>query len=382
MLLFEHNLLNRTNTHYPSKLRLPYILKLSNTRLKKRQPQKQDQQNQSLRVYPICQFESRNLFFQMISNKASSPGSAQSVVSYDVRRKLDSLFFTWMSDKTTQNRIRELIGNNNDTTLTADSNSDISFTQPSPPLSPKSTKNKKSFKKTTSPLRSPRSPPPRSPKGNKNTTSSSASTKTVSPSSSPLKKESSATSNELPRTSLDEFKLDNHPPQAPSSPPATTTSETKTDASILNKTDEAIKNEATAPTAPATSLIKTFWVPNEGGRGRGKRLIRDTLSNRAAEITTLFAEYPKGMSHENFVAVTKDLCNLPSFFSTPLHIRVRYLWLEKIETEMKNGTETKSSESKTKKMDAKMFKKMKKELMMEEGLGEFFFCLKNEESVL
>ena len=373
MLLFEHNLLNRTNTHYPSKLRLPYILKLSNTRLKKRQPQKQDQQNQSLRVYPICQFESRNLFFQMISNKASSPGSAQSVVSYDVRRKLDSLFFTWMSDKTTQNRIRELIGNNNDTTLTADSNSDISFTQPSPPLSPKSTKNKKSFKKTTSPLRSPRSPPPRSPKGNKNTTSSSASTKTVSPSSSPLKKESSATSNELPRTSLDEFKLDNHPPQAPSSPPATTTSETKTDASILNKTDEAIKNEATAPTAPATSLIKTFWVPNEGGRGRGKRLIRDTLSNRAAEITTLFAEYPKGMSHENFVAVTKDLCNLPSFFSTPLHIRVRYLWLEKIETEMKNGTETKSSESKTKKMDAKMFKKMKKELMMEEGLGEFFF---------
>ena len=92
---------------------------------------------------------------------------------------------------------------------------------------------------------------------------------------------------------------------------------------------------------------------------------QDTLESRQDEITSLFEEYTNGMSHENFVAVTKDLCNLPSFFSTPLHIRVRLLWLEKKEKEMKESAQ---KELKTHQKKTAAFQTLTQELLSEDGL--------------
>ena len=73
------------------------------------------------------------------------------------------------------------------------------------------------------------------------------------------------------------------------------------------------------------------------------------------------------MSHENFVAMTKDLCNLPSFFSTPLHQRVRLLWLEKLKKEGDAGNDSKSSKEKSQKSEG-MEDSQRAALMGEDGL--------------
>jgi serine/threonine-protein phosphatase 2A regulatory subunit B'' len=139
------------------------------------------------------------------------------------------------------------------------------------------------------------------------------------------------------------------PPSAPASPPASATSQ---------------------PSAPSAKELPRFFFPGEGGRGRGRALLHDTLDQRSSEIQAQFKEYPQGMSHENFVAVTKDLCNLPSFFSTPLHQRVRLLWLEKLK---KEEGEKKDKELK---MNEAALKQQRDALLSEDGLvtEEMFRC--------
>ena len=322
----------------------------------------------------------------------------------NARRKLDSLFFEWMANSETQSHVRKLIqlnasgqlpgnsknirgdenkGNNSaftgensannnggggsgssnsssNSSNNSNTNSNINsngasnsktFT-PSPPLSPKSS-GKKTFKKQTSPLRS-------SSKSQASTHSSEDISELSSPSKNqrtPPQTEEGA-SHSASRSSMEDFQLDSPPPRAPSSPPPPTTSSSSSAAPAT-----AGSSSVYEPAAPSINLPK-FWIPNEGGRGRGRRLLRDTLEHRENEITTLFEEYPKGMSHENFVAVTKDLCNLPSFFSTPLHIRVRQLWLLKMEKELMPR-----EEKDTKKLENnKQFKKLQKEMLSEDGL--------------
>ena len=138
------------------------------------------------------------------------------------------------------------------------------------------------------------------------------------------------------------------PPNAPSSPPASV-------------------SPTSQPRAPSSKALPRFFFPGEGGRGRGRALPHDTLEKRSAEIESHFKEYPDGMSHENFVAMTKDLCNLPSFSSTPLHQRVRLLWLEKLKKEGDVGNDSKSSKEKSQKSEG-MEDSQRAALMGEDGL--------------
>jgi serine/threonine-protein phosphatase 2A regulatory subunit B'' len=115
-----------------------------------------------------------------------------------------------------------------------------------------------------------------------------------------------------------------------------------------------------------TSVIPQFYVPGEGGRGRGRKIESDTLEERLTAIVDLFrksnsvnAPIPQppdskgktsvtrsrsssspttvevcgvsiswedahlGLAVESFAAVAKTLCGFPSFFAAPLFRRIR-----------------------------------------------------------
>jgi len=105
--------------------------------------------------------------------------------------------------------------------------------------------------------------------------------------------------------------------------------------------------------ASATAIPK-FYVPGEGGRGRGRPMPADALSARLPAIVDLFRHHcqlspdtlpppPRatnvavsvggvrltweeahlGLPVEHFAAVAKTLCGFPSFFAAPLFRRVR-----------------------------------------------------------
>jgi serine/threonine-protein phosphatase 2A regulatory subunit B'' len=80
---------------------------------------------------------------------------------------------------------------------------------------------------------------------------------------------------------------------------------------------------AAAKTSPkATEKIPRFWVPGQGGRGRGRKVNEDCLENRETDIREMFKENASGILVDDFVAVTKDLCGFPSFFNAPLFQRI------------------------------------------------------------
>ncbi|CAM9584183.1 unnamed protein product [Chrysoparadoxa australica] len=68
--------------------------------------------------------------------------------------------------------------------------------------------------------------------------------------------------------------------------------------------------------------IPEFYIPGEGGRGRGKRIIGDSLENRRDQIAAMFAQHGGSLGVEDFVPVTKTLCAFPSFFNAVLFQRI------------------------------------------------------------
>ena len=85
------------------------------------------------------------------------------------------------------------------------------------------------------------------------------------------------------------------------------------------------RGPASSVADPAMEEIPTFYIPGEGGRGRGRRIPDDALSKRMVEIDALFAENPRGLALSDFPAVAKELCSLPSFFGAPLFRRIKVL---------------------------------------------------------
>ena len=89
--------------------------------------------------------------------------------------------------------------------------------------------------------------------------------------------------------------------------------------------------EQTAPSAApttglASNVLPKFYFPNEGGRGRGKPNPKDRYELVEERIKEVFKDKPHGIKPDEFVALTKEFCGLPSFLSTPLHCRVRWFY--------------------------------------------------------
>ncbi|RYG43172.1 hypothetical protein EON68_00805, partial [archaeon] len=126
--------------------------------------------------------------------------------------------------------------------------------------------------------------------------------------------------------------------------------------SALGRTGSASTMQAMVESG--ASAIPTFYVPGEGGRGRGRPLAGDTLEERLPQIVELFTRHSTthappvppsvasrtqsgrcgvrvagvtltweeahaGLPVEHFAAVAKTLCGFPSFFAAPLFRRVQ-----------------------------------------------------------
>lgn len=70
--------------------------------------------------------------------------------------------------------------------------------------------------------------------------------------------------------------------------------------------------------------LPAFYVPREGGRGRGRPIAADALELRMRDIGAMFdpQESSGGLRVNDFVHVTKVLCGFPSFFNVPLFERI------------------------------------------------------------
>lgn len=71
--------------------------------------------------------------------------------------------------------------------------------------------------------------------------------------------------------------------------------------------------------------IPPFYLPGEGGRGRGKRNPKDSLKEKAQAIEKAFSEFEEGVSINDFPLICKDLCGYPMFFSSLLFRRIKLL---------------------------------------------------------
>eukprot|EP00636_Phaeomonas_parva_P008428 CAMPEP_0118880336 /NCGR_PEP_ID=MMETSP1163-20130328/19933_1 /TAXON_ID=124430 /ORGANISM="Phaeomonas parva, Strain CCMP2877" /LENGTH=720 /DNA_ID=CAMNT_0006816711 /DNA_START=358 /DNA_END=2520 /DNA_ORIENTATION=+ len=72
------------------------------------------------------------------------------------------------------------------------------------------------------------------------------------------------------------------------------------------------------------SELPAFFLRGEGGRGRGRRMLDDSLDLKLDAISNMFdpQEANGGLSVHDFVHVTKVLCKFPSFFNVPLFERI------------------------------------------------------------
>ncbi len=109
--------------------------------------------------------------------------------------------------------------------------------------------------------------------------------------------------------------------------PVTVSSESKSKDDGIAEVEVEIKTPIADP-VPSAPAIPRFFFPgaNGGSKQRLAELKSQSLAEKAKEIASAFEAHGEGMTSENFVGITKDLCNFPSFFSTPLHQRVRLLW--------------------------------------------------------
>jgi serine/threonine-protein phosphatase 2A regulatory subunit B'' len=88
--------------------------------------------------------------------------------------------------------------------------------------------------------------------------------------------------------------------------------------------DGSVKKVSTpSPQRTQKLVIPPFYVPGEGGRGRGRPLEGGNFEFRRAEIMAIFGQHPEGVSVDDFVPVTKTLCGFPSFFNAVLFRRIR-----------------------------------------------------------
>ena len=248
-------------------------------------------------------------------------GAYRSIV--DSKRKVDELFFKWLCEPGVKEEVHELIRQAREGTLA---------------LSPSRRK------ALTSPRGSPGKEPPRSPSASPLGEKSKRSAHFNSPGSprstvakkSPLNHSSSSSNNssgDVPAAEKLDSVSDNGglagehasavpSPASPSTPPV-----------------------GALPPPPSAPVIPPFYIPNEGGRGRGRRIAADRLETRKGAITELFGKNAlTGIKSDDFVTLTKEFCGLPSFLSTPLHIRVQLLWARVHEkrldvTEASLGTE-------------------------------------------
>lgn len=80
------------------------------------------------------------------------------------------------------------------------------------------------------------------------------------------------------------------------------------------------------PDQPRRPAIPPFYVPGEGGRGRGRPIPGSKFEQRKEDIAALFKEHPRGIASEDFVMVTKALCSFPSYFNSVLFRRILELF--------------------------------------------------------
>ena len=262
---------------------------------------------------------------------AASPNirSALLVTQKGAKMKLDELFFVWLSDEKAQETVRQLVRNSAAGSLLPSSNS--SPVKPAPPLSPKGRGQQKSLRNSPrrSPTRAPSSPSTLS-RVQENPVSKVLNLSEKSPGPD-TRKAKADLQEQSGKAEINTAATGD----GSSSSSSTTSTPAKGSESSIDAPSRSSSPSLPAPTAPVTAkgasleLIPRFHFPGAGGRGRGKAIPADSLQQRSESIAASFREYPSGMSHENFVAVTKDLCNLPSFFSTPLHKRVRAMWAVK-----------------------------------------------------
>ncbi|KAG0624974.1 hypothetical protein M758_2G017900 [Ceratodon purpureus] len=67
---------------------------------------------------------------------------------------------------------------------------------------------------------------------------------------------------------------------------------------------------------PIREIIPQFYFPN------GPPPSKDTTESCMARINQIFAAHPEGLPPSGFITVTKDVCKLPSFFSTCLFKKI------------------------------------------------------------
>lgn len=67
---------------------------------------------------------------------------------------------------------------------------------------------------------------------------------------------------------------------------------------------------------PVREVIPQFYFPN------GPPPSKDTIDSCMTRINQIFGAFPEGLPLAAFTTVTKDVCKLPSFFSSPLFKRI------------------------------------------------------------
>jgi serine/threonine-protein phosphatase 2A regulatory subunit B'' len=245
------------------------------------------------------------------------------------KKKIDELFFVWLSDPDVQSMVKELTVLGREGRLTPESTSAI--------VARASVQGRKE--------------PPRSPnsRGSPNTSPKDQGKRHFnrlrSPLSSPTKKALNQVAQDLARAALQEAgnspvaKRSNQEEEDPAArkgkgetgSPVAAPAPTPAPASPATPTmDRIAAPEAQAATTTPTPAIPAFYVPNEGGRGRGRRVPGDRFAEREEALKAAFADPAAvaagGVGPDDFVTLTKEYCGLPSFLSLPLHNRVRLLW--------------------------------------------------------
>ena len=109
-------------------------------------------------------------------------------------------------------------------------------------------------------------------------------------------------------------------PSAPTSPSLMLAPEQKTPTANIKTTT------TTTTSNNKYDALPKFYFPNEGGRGRGKPILNDRFELMEKRIQVVFKDKPNGIKPDDFVSLTKEFCGLPSFLSTPLHTRVRWYY--------------------------------------------------------
>lgn len=104
-----------------------------------------------------------------------------------------------------------------------------------------------------------------------------------------------------------------------------------TSASVVRHAIEAEAGERQdAAKTRQKSLLPKFYIPGEGGRGRGRKNLGDLLEMRRKEMDEVWSGLApgEGIGPSEFVKVTRDICGFPAFFNRPLMRRINELYNE------------------------------------------------------